>query len=418
MRSRRLTAAAAIVLMVFVSLQPVHALAAQGYLEVELKLDEEGEMLFAGDVIHVRLFANQPVNLFGIEFTLTYSPQQLELLSEEEDIYNDDVFSDPWYRKADKAAGNVTFALTTFDVNGVTANQLEIAQLAFEIRQSGSISIALTNVKAVVADGLATPEIPVNSAGGLVFQVARSLDLIETEVWLDLEDRRTYQLNADASPADMPLYWHSCHPDVVTVDQEGRLTAAAPGIAAVTVTDDAYASWDDLCGETGGGSQRLMDAVVVWVGTIIRVEWDEAAWRQDSLADLPVMVPIGGDFFMAFTNDEGEAMFPLQFSGEAAFFVGSSAGQIGGPIIQSSAHRVVFDPNIPQTKSGIVRVLPLKAPGSDPEDAFGITDVLWFIDHWDLAGRDFDLNGVTDRNDRKALLQRIPPVVTSLNQPI
>jgi len=179
------------------------------------------------------------------------------------------------------------------------------------------------------------------------------------------------------------------------------------------VTDNAEVAPANLCADTGIGVPFQRDAVTVQVGTIIRVEWDDAAWRRGSLADLPVLTLIGNEILTAFTNEEGEAVFPYHFSGETMFLVDNNAERNGELVIQTEAYRVVFDPDIPDTKSGVIRVLPMKAPGTVPDEPFGIEDALWFVDHWDQVGRDYDLNGVRDeRNDRRALLQRIPPLVT------
>ena len=52
-------------------------------------------------------------------------------------------------------------------------------------------------------------------------------------LWLDLG--QIFQLNAWTTPADLPLAWTSSDESVATVDDQGVITAVAPGVAIITV---------------------------------------------------------------------------------------------------------------------------------------------------------------------------------------
>jgi len=147
-------------------------------------------------------------------------------------------------------------------------------------------------------------------------------------------------------------------------------------------------------------------------GATIQLQWDEEAWQEASLGGLPVAAIVDSEVYaFEMSDDHGEVVFRDLPQGEVSFslFYPALVGY-GRDIIQTEALRITFTEEEP-TGSGTIRLLPLRMPDAEPNGMYGIRDVLWYVEHWDVYRRDFDQNGLIDDNDKRVLLYLIPALV-------
>lgn len=146
----------------------------------------------------------------------------------------------------------------------------------------------------------------------------------------------------------------------------------------------------------------------------IELVWDEAAWSSGSLDGIPVVAMKGTERYTAFTDESGVATFGDLDAGSYEIVLGDAASyEVGGPsVIQTQLYGFELTEESPH-RSGVVYVLPLKPAGSNTSEPFNIIDVLWYSEHWDTYGRDFNLDDVMDPlADRQELLKHLPALVT------
>lgn len=66
------------------------------------------------------------------------------------------------------------------------------------------------------------------------------------------EENKTFELKAEVTPKGLPVAWESSDPEIVTVDENGAVTAIAKGNATVTArvtlfVDDDGVVFEDTC---------------------------------------------------------------------------------------------------------------------------------------------------------------------------
>lgn len=128
-------------LLIFFNVYAVPAPTASAAASNKIVLSTDFDSYKVQDMVRVSVYAENTVNLFGVQFTLEYPAEALQF---------GDIVTNDFSNMASKVSeGSVTYALTGKSSNGITAESVHIADIQLKVTSPQTASLLLTGVKVV-----------------------------------------------------------------------------------------------------------------------------------------------------------------------------------------------------------------------------------------------------------------------------
>lgn len=355
----------------------------------------------AGDLLQLQLYAQDALDLFGLQFVLHYDPSLLQVASDAGSgaAYQFDSSLVSQAFQMDSNAGMIVAALRKKEIKPVYAEKMPIGSIQFKALKPGTTSIKLEQIKIVNS-------IPRQIQASSQYEVeltvlpvvSTGISLNKAELWLDLAENSTESLKATVSPdhaANKPINWTSKDPSVASVDQSGKVAAVGTGVTTIVATTV---------------DSGLSAESIVKVGTIVTLAWHEGVFAGGAIPSFMELRAVhqenGSIVGPELTNAEGKAMFTELTPGRWKFeFHKPEEWLHESGVLQASASYVEIDRHS-LTPAAWLKVIPLEISHSEP---FDIAKVVRMLPGIVTYSWDFDLNGVSDRQDAQYLLQMIGP---------